>query len=311
MYIFENRIKIEDKDKLNKYLCAYRYNTSGLSFFSLYMWCNVNYFSWLEHGDYVLISGMSYLDPDENKLLPFIFPPLTGTGKYDRKGLAASLRYAKDIFDEKGHVFNIRLLPKHMISIIEEACPGEFEFIDDRPNYDYVYLRENLATLAGRAYSSKRNHLNYFMRNHSYIWRDISVDMCDDIMEFLKRFSEHKDEKDEGAEILDLEQKSLVDVFSNIDKLDAVGGGIYIDGMLQAVAVGSRSNPNTVVEHIEKANSNIRGLYQLVNKEFAMRLPEEIVYVNREEDMGLENLRKSKLSLNPHMMIEKHIARTI
>ena len=311
MYIFDNRIRIEDKDKLNKCLCAYRYNTSGLSFCSLYMWCNVNYFSWLEHGDYVLISGMSYLDPDENKLLPFMFPPLTGTGEYDKKRLAASLHYAKDIFEEKGHSFNIRLLPKHMIPIIEDACPGEFEFIDDRPNYDYVYLRENLATFAGRAYSSKRNHLNYFMRNYSYTWRDISLDMCDEIMEFLKRFSEHKDDKDEGAEILNLEQKAMLDVFSNIDKLDTVGGGIYIDGVLQAVAIGSRSNPNTVVEHIEKANSSIRGLYQLINKEFAMRLPEEIVYINREEDMGLENLRKSKLSLNPHMMIEKYIARMI
>ena len=121
--------------------------------------------------------------------------------------------------------------------------------------------------------------------------------MCDEIMEFLKRFSEHKDDKDEGAEILNLEQKAMLDVFSNIDKLDTVGGGIYIDGVLQAVAIGSRSNPNTVVEHIEKANSSIRGLYQLINKEFAMRLPEEIVYINREEDMGLENLRKSKLKM--------------
>ncbi len=308
MYIFENRIKIEDKEKLNEYLRAYRYNTSGLSFFSLYMWRDVNYFSWLKQGQYALISGMSYLDPEEDKLLPFMFPPLTKTGRYDKGELAELLHHAKEIFEAKGHHFNIRLLPKHMIPIIESACPGEFVFVDDRPNHDYVYLKENLATLSGRAYSSKRNHLNFFLRNYTYTWRDISFAMQSDIMEFLERFSAHKNDGDDGAEILDLEQKAMVDVFANIDQLDAFGGGIYINGVLQALAVGSYNNEDTVVEHIEKANSDFRGLYQLINKEFCMRLPDDVVYVNREEDVGLENLRKSKLSLNPHMMIEKHIA---
>ena len=68
----------------------------------------------------------------------------------------------------------------------------------------------------------------------------------------------------------------------------------------------SSTDKETVIVHVEKADDRIRGLYQAINNEFCRRLPEETVYVNREEDMGMENLRQTKLSYKPYMMGEKY-----
>ena len=90
-----------------------------------------------------------------------------------------------------------------------------------------------------------------------------------------------------------------------------MSGVIRIDGRIEAVTLGEFAKTNskeTVLVHVEKADDRIRGLYQAINNEFCRRLPEETIYVNREEDMGLQNLRQTKLSYKPVMMGEKYFA---
>lgn len=87
-----------------------------------------------------------------------------------------------------------------------------------------------------------------------------------------------------------------------------MGGAIRIDGKMQALTVGGQLNLDTAVVHIEKANTNFRGLYQAINNEFCRNMPDSTEFVNREEDMGIPNLRKAKLSYKPVKMIEKYIA---
>jgi len=97
-------------------------------------------------------------------------------------------------------------------------------------------------------------------------------------------------------------------VVRNLNKLDYIAGAIIIDGKVEAFTIGGRSGEHTVTVHVEKANSNIRGLYQAINNEFCMHLDDTVEYVNREEDMGIENLRKAKLSYKPVELVEKYIA---
>lgn len=96
MYIFDNRITIESRDELQKYLRGYRYCTSGLSFSSLYMWRDINDFSWEMFGDYMCICGMSHLELEEGIILPFMAVPLTSTGSYDSAKLRETVLMAKE-----------------------------------------------------------------------------------------------------------------------------------------------------------------------------------------------------------------------
>lgn len=308
MFMFENRITVEDRPFLEEYLNGYDYKTSGLSFSALYMWRDINRFSWTRSGDYLLLAGISHLELEDGIIEPFLFPPLTKTGAYDSEGVREALEEAKKIFEEKGHPFSIRLLPFHMIDIIENACPGKMKFIEDRPNYDYVYRRQDLVELKGRDYHAKKNHLNYFHKNYQYEYVPLTSAMADDAMRFIDEFNQRKEVPEHEMQMLKMEERAMEDVFRNLEKVGYTAGAILIDGKIEALTIGGTLNKNTITVHVEKANINFRGLYQAINNEFCINVPPFVKYINREEDMGIPNLRKAKLSYKPVKMVEKYIA---
>ena len=307
MKIFEKDISIENRSILEEYLFGFDYRTSGLCFTSLYMWRDINRFAWEIMGDYLCISGLSHLELEEGIEVPFMFPPLTKTGEYDPVKLKETLYMARDRFIEKGHKFEIRLIPFHMLDIVREACPGEMKYSDDRPNYDYLYLVQDLIDLKGRDFHSKKNHLNYFHRNFVYEYEELTSDMADEALEFLREFNERKEAEAHEKILLEMETDAMADVLHNIEAVGYQGGLIRICGKIEAIAIGGRLNRNTITQHVEKANINIRGLYQAMNNEYCKAVARDYKYINREEDMGIPNLRKAKLSLKPVKLVEKYI----
>ena len=306
MYMFENRITIDNREILEEYLNGYEYKTSGLSFSAQYMWRDINMFSWDIIGDYMCISVISHLELEDGIILPFMFPPLTRTGEYDKDSLRETIFRAKEHFEKKGQPFSLRLVPFHLMEIIKEACP-EMVFRDDRPNYDYIYLTQDLIDLRGRAYHSKKNHLNYFLRTYEYEYIEMTSDMADDAMKFIAEFNARKEVPEHEMEMLRMEEQAMEDVFRNLEKVGYSAGAILIDGKIEAIAIGGQLGRNTITEHVEKANVNYRGLYQAINNEFCLHIASEARYLNREEDMGIENLRKAKLSYKPVQILEKYI----
>lgn len=306
MYMFENRITIENREILEEYLNGYEYKTSGLSFSAQYMWRDINRFSWEIIGDYMCIAGISHLELEDGVILPFMFPPLTRTGEYDSKSLRETILQAKEIFEQKGQPFSLRLVPFHLMEIIKEACP-EMSFKDDRPNYDYIYLTQDLIELKGRAYHSKKNHLNYFLKTYEYEYVEMTSDMADDAMKFIAEFNARKEVPEHEMEMLKMEEQAMEDVFRNLEKVGYSAGAILIDGKIEAIAIGGQLGRNMITEHVEKANVNYRGLYQAINNEFCRNVASKAKYINREEDMGIPNLRKAKLSYKPVKLLEKYI----
>lgn len=306
MFMLENRITIEERPILEQYLRGFPYGTSGLSFTSLYMWRNINNFSWQIIGDYLCIAGLSHLELDKEE--PFLFPPLTKTGAYDPNTLNDTIKEAKEIFEAKGYLFSIRLMPFSMMDILEAACPGELRFFDDRPNYDYLYLTKDLVDLKGREYHSKKNHLNYFLNHYQYEYVPLTSAMADEAMQFIREFNERKHLPDHEMELLKMEERAMVDVFNNLEAVGYLAAAIVIDGKIEALSIGGPLNKNTVTVHVEKANISYRGLYQLINNEFCKHVVSSVKYINREEDMGIPGLRKAKLSYKPVKLVESHIA---
>lgn len=303
--MLKNKITIESRPILEKFLGGFDYNTSGISFSSLYMWRDINNFCWQKIGDYICLSGLSHLEVDKQE--PFLFPPLTNNGKYDAASLRETIYEAKKIFEAKGFEFGIRLMPKQMIEIIEQACPGEMNFLDDRPNYDYVYSKQSLIELKGRSLHSKKNHLNYFFNNYSYEYVTLTSSMTEQAMKFIEEFNARKNLSEHEMKLLEMEERAMLHVFQNLEEVGYLAGAIIIDGKIEALSIGGQINKNTVTVHVEKANTDFRGIYQAINSEFCKHMPEQITLVNREEDMDIMNLRKAKLSYKPIWLEENYI----
>ena len=107
------------------------------------------------------------------------------------------------------------------------------------------------------------------------------------------------------------ERDAIITAVTNMDELSIKGGGIVIDGKLAAFSLGQRISNEMAVIHIEKAPDSVDGLYTLINQQFVEHEWADVTYINREEDMGIEGMRKAKLSYRPVKFIEKYTARRI
>ena len=305
MHVFNGRVTLEDRELLESYLRGFDYKTSGLTYTSLYMWREINYISWERIGDYLCVTGSDNLNPSMGE--PFMFPPLTRTGAYEPESLRRTLLEAKERFESLGRRFAMKLVPFHLLDALAEAMPNRLVFEADRPNYDYLYDTKDLIELKGRAYHSKKNHLNYFLSNYKYDYCEMTTDMAEDAMAFIRAFNERKSPEDpHERELLELEERAMRDVFLNLDTVGYLSGVIMIDGRIEAISIGGRLGTKTVTVHVEKANTEYRGLYQAINNEFCKAMAANVKRINREEDMGIPGLRKAKLSYNPVKFVEKY-----
>jgi hypothetical protein len=269
------------------------------------MWREINKFSWEIIGDYLCIAAVDNLEMEMD--VPFMFPPLTRTGTYEPEGLAKTICEARRIFEEKGCAFKLMLVPFHMTDFLAKAFPGCLRMEADRANFDYVYNTQDLIDLKGRDYHAKKNHLNYFLNNYTYEYASLNSSMADEAMDFIRRFNERKNPADEHEkELLMMEERAMRDVFHNLELVGYLTGVIRIDGNIEALSIGGRLGKKTVTVHVEKANTEFRGLYQAINNEFCRHVAKYVKRINREEDMGIPGLRKAKLSYKPSMLVEKY-----
>ena len=313
--IFENtfdNLTPEETELLNSYFDGYDYESSGHTLIANYIWRNTHHISWQIIGDYLCIGALGELDPEEDKQY-FMSFPLTRTGTYDLDSLKKTLFTAQEMFRKRGQNLNMSLIPQSLVHYLTEIFPEESLYIEhDRDEDDYIYLREDLVKLSGRKLHQKKNHLNYFLKNYAFTYEEATPEMVPEIMAYIESKNEYKmgETPEDWKEILELETEAIRELLKFVGK-DLLTGVIRIDGKIEAVTLGEFAKTNsheTVLVHVEKADDRFRGLYQAINNEFCKRLPEDTIYVNREEDMGLENLRQTKTSYKPVKMGEKYLA---
>ena len=191
---------------------------------------------------------------------------------------------------------------------VQEWCP-QAVVEPQRNRYDYVYLRHELATMQGKNLKAKRNHVNKFRLEHpEFEYVDLTPVRFDECrqLSMLWRNEVHHDSADYGEMVL-AEQRAMERVLAQWDELGMRGGCVYAEGRLVAFTYGAAVTHDTFDVCVEKADRTVDGAFNVINQQFAAHLPEQYVYVNREEDMGLEGLRKSKLSYHPHQLLSYNI----
>lgn len=298
----------KERALLEAYFNGYDYQSSSHTFIANYIWRNTHHLSWQVIGDYLCVAGRGDLEDEHVYFMSF---PLSLTGSYDIDLLRQTIDEAKEIFAAHGQRLEISLIPGQLAPLLLEAYGDDVELTRCRDDDDYIYLKEDLVNLSGRKYHQKKNHLNYFLRNYEFTYEEATPEMVPEILEYIRHKNEYKmgETPEEWKEILEMENEAIEEMLKFVGK-GLLSGIIRIGGEIVAVTFGefARHDKKTVLVHVEKADDRIRGLYQAINNEFVKRLPEETIYVNREEDMGMETLRQTKLSYRPIKMGEKFSA---
>lgn len=198
--------------------------------------------------------------------------------------------------------------------IIGSVLPGQFPIFDDifghdgyevstdEGGWDYIYDRADLAGLSGKRYHGKRNHLKKLPE--VCVYSPVTEKDFDDCITYAANSYSRDSVYDDFSKMC--EQFAINTFFENFHELGLSGGVLRLEGKVIAFTVAERINSDTMGIHIEKAEADIPGAYPAVNNFFARSIPERFLYINREEDLGIEGLRKAKRSYHPAFMLEKH-----
>lgn len=294
-------ITLEAKKTIDSYTKPWQLECSDLSFANLFIWGADGKMEYAEK-DHVL-----YIKLDFEGVPVFLWAPIPMYGvEVDyRKAICEGIAYMKGIDTEP----TFRSVWTPFRDKMLEACPELFSVPTDIA-WDYVYSRESLATLKGKKLHGKRNHINKFLSKYpDYEYKKLDKSMIADCIALYDQWVEEKDGEESSQSVED-EKKSVQLALHHMEELELTGGTIYVNGKLCAFTVGERLHPHMQLIHIEKANTEYEGIFPMINQQYILHECEGVELVNREEDMGIEGMRKAKRSYNPLKMIEKYMLST-
>ncbi len=177
-----------------------------------------------------------------------------------------------------------------------------YRLIADRGNFDYLYLRSDMAELAGRKFHKKRNLLNYFRQHHEYEHAPLVDGAVDGAQAVLDTWI--ADQPDDDAEH---DYVAAKEALQCMRELSLIGYLTKVDGVPAGYAMGEvMADGRTFVVHFEKGVTEYKGIYQFVNNAMARELPAECQYINREQDLSDMGLRQAKMTYRPVGFVRKY-----
>ncbi len=289
-------IEKEDKPIFDKAFKSQYYENAEYTFTNLYMWRVLFNIQFAFEDDVLYISS-------SNKSTLGAWQPI-GTPEKMQESITKLLEWGEA---HKGNKeFKFVTLEKKFVEELEKYPHAKFNIEADRDSFNYVYLADDLINLSGRKFHSKKNHLNAFRKDYPNAeYLPITEDIIPQCHEELNRWYEIHRKEFPNDPLLCYEQAAIHEIFDNFTDFKVKGGAIKLNDKIIAFTFGEQLNDDTAVIHVEKADPDIRGAYPAINQGFVAHEWSNMKYINREEDMGLEGLRKAKESYKPIKMIEK------
>ena len=281
-----------DLGKYSRFLQGEKPSGCEYSFANLYLWGRQKA---------AVVEGQMVLFSQFNRKTVYPYP----AGEGDKKAVLEAIIQDSQ---ERGIPCRITGLDSQDIEKMEEMFPGKFRYHCDRDSYDYVYAIDDLADLKGRKYQRKRNHYNRFREAFPYYTIEpITGENLPQVAQMLEDWYTQRMEMDPKGDY-HMERAAIRKALHHYDQLGMEGIVLVTEDRILAMTMGSRLSEDTYDIHFEKARAEADTAYTVINCEFARFLRSrhpEIRFLNREDDLGLEGLRKAKLSYYPHHLVEK------
>lgn len=281
-------VELNDSTVIKKAIWEYQPECSDVTFTNLFIWRAHYDVLWSRYKDWLLFiyqragAGLPPIGPS-----PRIGPTIV------------FLNHLKKMYGDEARL-------ERADNRLVRELGGNPDFIMEttRDHFDYVYRSEDLVQLAGRKYDAKRNHLNMFRKNIQFVYREITRKDLTGCLEMANRWCNvHRCDEDMN---LHDEYLAVINAINYFVELNLKGGLIEINGRVEAFTIGEMLNNNTAVIHVEKADSQIRGLYAAINQQFVEHAWPSVPFINREQDLGEPQLRKAKESYYPDHLVEKY-----
>ena len=290
------KLTCTDKATFDKYFGSRYCENAEYTFTNLFMWREMMNLRWAVEDEVLYMFSM-------NEKNFSAWQPI-GAQEKMQEAITKILQVAEENRGERE--FRFVVVEKSFAEELEKYPDAKFNITAERDDFDYVYLAHDLINLSGRKYHGKKNHLNAFKKEYPEAkYLPITEEIIPKCREELNIWSETHKRANPDDPFIGYEQAAIHEIFDHFDRFKLKGGAILLNDKVVAFTFGERLNSDTAVIHVEKADQNIRGIYAAINQNFVEHEWSDMIYINREEDMGIEGLRKAKESYRPIKMIEK------
>lgn len=294
MIEFKN-VELTDREWIEPLLAASGFQGCDYTFGNLYIWKDLYRQQVARIGDMLCTKSRR---PGTGEHL-YLFP--AGDGD-----LQEAVEYMRRDAQKQGAPFLLRGFGAAEADRLCKAFPNTFTIESVRAEWDYLYRVEDLTFLAGKKYHGKRNHIARFEDSGEWRFEPLTaanMEACRTMCEVW--YMEHAANGNMAALI---DRGVVNNALCEFDRLGFTGGVLYQYDQVVGFTIGEPLNADTYAVHVEKAFAEINGAYPMINREYVKHMMQDYTYVNREEDDGLEGLRKAKESYYP-IMLEKFAAR--
>ncbi|TBX09867.1 hypothetical protein BFS07_03925 [Clostridium perfringens] len=295
------KITLKDKSLYYQYIDKNKFLSCEYSFATLFMWKDFN------NIEYDIVNNIFIIKKYDKNNGKFFMEPL---GYIDDNSLINIIDYLESTRKKEKSKWLFGDVSINFLNRLEDIYKENLIFEEEINNFDYVYNFDDLINLSGRKFRKKRNKYNQFIKNYNYK------------IAFFKSFLDNK-EREECLEFLEewyLENKEMDEEFlAEIDgtrnlinylgQLDLDLIKLYVDNKLIGISIGERFNDSTYIVHVEKCLKEFKGAYAFINNELLKNSFLDLKYVNREEDLGILGLKKSKMSYNPKFFERKYLVK--
>ena len=282
-------LSLADKPWIDLHVRREDSRSADFNFGNMFLWDHVYHQMVAETDQYLITSFQT----DEYPQFPF---PI------GCPNLASAIGEMQKYARANGFPLVLQGLEERHVALLSKSFPGRFEIAEDPIYADYLYEAERLISLTGKKLHGKRNHINRFCAEHEWQFRPLRAKDHDACIALTRHWM---DGADDSTDTVESELIAIEKAFQYYDTLELFGGILLAEGEIVGYTIGEKISSDTFNVHFEKARSDINGAYPMVNREFVRaicaRWP-EIRYINREDDMGLENLRRSKMSYDPILL---------
>lgn len=289
-------LDLEDLEIIRDFLWKFQPQTSEFTFTNLFIWRLTFGWQWSVDRDWLFLLGRNY-----GREL-FFLPPVGPSPRQD-----ATLKVLEWLKKENTDVEpRLERADKRLVTELVNNPVVRVEAA--REHFDYVYRGEDLISLKGSRYHAKRNHINKFLKTTpEFRLEPISEENLGQCIDLQEKWCLWR-RCEEDMNLLG-EWEAVKEALAHYRSLRVEGAAITIDGKVEAFTLGELLNTQTAVIHIEKANPEIPSLYTLINQKYCQEYWGQVTYINREQDLGEEGLRRAKLSYHPDHLVEKFIVR--
>jgi len=296
-------IEITDKSLFDEFFSKHPPEISEFTFTNLFMWRNYYNFLFTEFEEHLILFSYDYL---KNRRKPinidskdyiYFFPPI---GPHPDETII-------EIFENIQNIEVHRVQEKICENLTENEKFNSLNLgcLEDRNNWDYIYNKEEILNLAGNKYRQNRRWLQKFFNNYDYEFKLLTGDLVEKCKELQLELCVMKACTED--ESLEAEQEAIYEALNNFDMLGFSGGLLCVEDKCAAYTFGEMLNNKTLVIHIEKAHMEYEGSYQAINNLFLKNCCADAIFANREQDLGIEGLRRAKESYKPIRMVKKSI----